>query len=208
MVNGHALKPLVVVDLDGTLIYGNSLRLYARCAVSDALRRRRPLRAMRLLGIMGLRLCRLYSHRRMKWRLFQTAGVSAGLQAEFTRRIKADMRADVAAILSEKERDGAAVLLASAAFDFYIPWFWTGPYLATKTLDNPGRVELRGENKLRAVQRYADRNGFRLDTVLTDHSDDLALLAAPFRQRILVSPSASTRASVAMAGIIVDSFLY
>ena len=207
MVDGHALKKLVAVDLDGTLIHGNSLRLYLWCALRDCVRRRHPLTAARICAVLALRVARIYSHRRMKWRLLQLGGASTSLKNDFTARIKAMMRDDVTQILRTKSDSGCRIVLATAAPDLYIPWFWEGDYLASATFDNPGHIECRGSNKLKAVTAYAAKNGMTLDTVLTDHIDDLALLTADVAHRILVNPSARTLAAVNMAGIPIDTIL-
>lgn len=207
MVNGHASQKLVAVDLDGTLIRGNSLRVYMTCALRDSLRRHRPWLTIRLGAVITLRALRLCSHRHMKWRVLELGGKSPALRDDFARHIRSLMRADVDALLKARADEGCRIVLATAAADMYIPWFWSGEFLATATDGNPAHDECRGTRKLKAVAAYAAANGLTLDTVITDHHDDLALLASGAPHRILVNPSSRTLAAVNMAGIHIDTIL-
>lgn len=202
MVDGHdSRKKLAVVDLDGTLVAGNTLHIYFRCALTDALRRGDLKTAATLSALAALRAARLVSHRRFKFSFLESVKPSERLKKDFVRKVTASVRPEVSAIISHLKSDGAEILLASAAPAFYIGWFWNDDYIATPVENNPGRTELRGPVKLKAVERYARKHNMSLYAVITDHSDDLPLLKAGARRNILVKPSSHTLMTVKMAGV-------
>ena len=56
----------MVVDLDGTLLRGNSLHMLVRFMAAELRRRRGYWRLLRIGGLLGLRRLRLISHTEMK----------------------------------------------------------------------------------------------------------------------------------------------
>lgn len=207
MVKGHEIKPLTVVDFDGTLLRGNSLHIFAVCSLRDALRHGRLAQAAKVTGWLTLRRLRLCGHRRMKWAVNGATAITSSFKADFVHKIHSSLNTRVKALTDERRNQGQTVLLATAAADLYVPWIWDGPYVATRTADNPTHTECRGEEKLKAVMAYAVDNGLTPTTVITDHHDDLALLKAPFAERILVSPSAKTLRTIKDAGITIDTLI-
>lgn len=190
---------VVVVDLDGTLIDGNSLRVYV-CLGMRQLIHHNPIQAGVLAAIFVLRKLRIVSHRRMKFAALKRIRPDSELRQKFTAKIDAMRRPEVARLIERYRKDGAEILLATAAADVYIPWIWTGPYVATPTRENPGRIECRGTLKARAVARYIGLEK-ALEAVVTDHVDDLALLNSGARTNYLVAPDARTYSAVRLAGI-------
>lgn len=179
MVEGQLSIPttgVVAVDLDGTLIAGNSLRIYIAEALRD-MWRRKPVSALTIVSLVTLRKLRLITHRRMKFGALARIQPTDRLRQRFTACIEAIRRPSVSNILDGYRRMGCTVLLATAAPDTYIPWIWHGPYVATPSTDNLNRRECRGEAKARAVKQFIGIER-HLEAVITDHADDLELLAA------------------------------
>lgn len=216
MVDGHEInsRRLVVTDLDGTLIAGNTLHVFMRCALVDALRKGRLKAAMRIATFAALRAARLITHRRMKFGILAAATVSDSLRHRFTASIDSRRRPEVTAYLSTMKEAGHPVLLATAAADLYVPWIWDGDFVATPTPKGTAWTaekvlpeETRGQAKLDAVRRYAAERGLELYAVITDHLDDLPLLASEATVKILVHPNTATLTAVNMAGIKVNGEL-
>lgn len=206
-VAGQGACRVAVVDLDGTLIYGNTLHIFARCALRDALHGGRLLDAAAISWLLGLRLLRLCTHRTMKFGILRRARLTDSLRARFVARVDKDRRQAVAAQLDSLRKDGCTLLLATAAANVYVPWIWHGYFLATPVADNPECRELRGLAKLAAVRRWCADRGAILYAVITDHADDLPLLTAGAELNILVDPSPSTYAAVRIAGVNIDMTL-
>ncbi len=191
MVTGqqNPLKPLTVVDLDGTLVDGNTLHEYIKAGFAEA----SPGNKISLAILAILRGLRLISHKRMKFGALSLIPPTDGVKKRFLSKIK--LRPEVKSIIEDKD----AVILATAAPDIYVPWIWNGAYVATPTKSNPDREECRGENKVRAITKGIGNQPYYIDTVITDHHDDLPLMKIA-RNVILVHPSATTIAAAKMAG--------
>lgn len=204
MVNGQLKGKVIVVDLDGTLLKGNSLRIYINCGMRESLRKLRIMEFMRIAFAAGLRGLRIISHRNMKKRVLCCISPTSGLKKRFVDEIRRDMRESVKQYMTKTEKMGAKVLLATAAADSYVSWFWEKDLLATDTAKflNDGADECRGQNKLKGVQDYCQSQGLSIFSVLTDHLDDLPLLTQyPTAKKILVNPDTSTLMAAKMAGI-------
>ncbi len=205
MVDGQQIKPLTgtltVVDLDGTLVRGNTLHIYIICAVKMFMRRRHFGKLAKTLGYLAARQLRFITHRRMKFGILALVEPDDRMRAHFVSRVSKAKRTWLTQELEQRRASGAHILLATAAADTYIPLLWEGPYVATPVAGNPQRTECRGTDKRKLVERYAHRHHLRISTVITDHSDDLPLLSLPDVERILVCPSASLRTAVTMANL-------
>lgn len=184
---------LVVVDLDGTLVKGNTMHIFLRCGMRELVHSRRWAPLCRLGWHLGLRALRLTSHLKMKFAVLPLVPLTPELKDDFTSRVRAAMNPQVQALLHRLTDTNPMcdVLLATAAPDFYIPWIWDGPFVATHGTDNPDRIECRGMNKLRRVMAYAKTHHLPLEVAITDHIDDLPLLTAS-AQRYIVNPSPET----------------
>lgn len=194
-------RKLVVVDLDGTLIAGNSLHIYLQCGARSLLRKGKFGAALQLLGLCGLRVLRIVSHRRMKFAALSLIEPDEELRNDFCKKINRLRRPEVEQLLKDFRDNDCEVILATAAADVYVGWIWQGICLATPTANNAQRRELRGETKRNAVLQYAQQHNLGLHAVITDHADDLALLMCGARQNILINPSSSTIAAAQMAGV-------
>lgn len=177
-------RRLAVIDLDGTLVDGNTFHEYLRAGLRNG--------HVGLLVPMALRFLRLISHHSLKVAALRIIVPDQKLTKAFVKRIK--FNPDVLRLIEEFKAEGCEILLATAAPAVYVPWIWTGEYIATTN------EELRGERKLQAVRDYARERGLKLYAVVTDHYDDLPLLRAGTRHNILIRPSDKTKKKVAGIG--------
>lgn len=176
-----SLRPLVAVDLDGTLVDGNTLHLYIRAATSEMVRRWRVGALGYTLGMLALRRLGLVSHRTMKFGIFGHIRHTQALARRFSAEAGRRRRADVDALIGCLRAEGYEVLLATAAPAQYVELLWQGDFVATDMdpATNPGRTECRGDEKLRRVTAYAAERGLRLAAAVSDDlRDDAPLLGA------------------------------
>lgn len=185
MVDGLTqIAPVAVVDFDGTLIRGNSFRLYVRLG----LRRASAWGRARIAWWWMVRRCGLIGHAAFRRRCAAVIGFPEALLAEMRAACAAMRSPAVARFLAEREAEGCTVLLATAAMEEYIRAVYDGPYIASA----PG-CDCRGERKLQAVLGRLD--GRAPAWVLSDHEADLPLLrhaAAHGGRAVLVNPSGAT----------------
>lgn len=170
---------LMAVDLDGTLLRGNSLHEYIRCGLCHGSLWQRT----RLAVFLGLRRMRLVSHVWMKRRALAAIRRDESLVTDFRMHVDALRRREVQRLIDAHVASGGRVLLATAASEVYVPDIWEGDYVCT---DAACDVECRGAAKVRRVLDYAAAHGCRLDIVVTDHPDDMPLLSCPGVRRIIV----------------------
>lgn len=170
---------LMAVDLDGTLLRGNSLHEYIRCGLCHGSLWQR----IRLVVFLGLRRMRLVSHVWMKRRALAAIRRDESFIADFKMRVDALRRGEVLRLIDAHVASGGRVLLATAASEVYVPDIWEGDYVCT---DAACDVECRGTAKVRRVLDYAAAHGCSLDVVVTDHPDDLPLLGSPGVMRVIV----------------------
>lgn len=205
MVDRQQIKPLsgtvTVVDLDGTLIRGNTLHIYIRCGMRRFLRQRRYGTLARTLLYLAGRKMRFITHRRMKFGILALIKPDEELKKDFVSRVSRAKRTWLVDELERRSNDGATILLATAAADVYVPWIWDGAYVATPSESNPDHTECRGSYKRKLVERYAAENHLRITTVISDHTDDLSLLSIPSSERILVKPSPALCTALTMADL-------
>lgn len=192
---------LLVVDLDGTFVRENTLRMMIHYGIRQLRRRRSYGKLTAVYALLGLRALRLVRHTTLKFGVLGRLDFTDGrLSAEFTNRVNSCINRTVRNMAADWQRAGGAVVLATAAADVYVPWIWTGERIATPFFNNPRREETRGERKAEAVSAYAREKNLEVACVVTDHVDDLPLmLAAP--EVVLVQPDAKTRKAVEAAGV-------
>ncbi len=179
-------KRLMAVDLDGTLITGNSLHEYIRCG----LRHSSIWVRVCLVALLAARRLRLISHLAMKRRVLALIKPDDEFKADLTSRVRCMVRHSVMEEIERHQAGGGTVLLATAAPETYVPLIWSGDYVCS---DRRSEVECRGEEKLRRVLRFADDTGVRLSVVITDHPDDMPLLSYPGVARILAGETHAAR---------------
>ncbi len=205
------LRPLTVVDLDGTLIAGNSFTRFTLWVLRRAMRRVDLSTAIALGGIVLRRKARLSSHAAAKEAIMRLAGkrLDDGDYRDFAATLVPLVRPEVRVRLEEARANGHALCLATAA-----PWQYASPLGGLLGMDEVvatyppreggGMVECRGEVKKRRVQALCTRQRYRPAQTLTDHYDDLPLLiwtAASGGRNLLVAPSPSTRLIAGTAGV-------
>lgn len=184
---------LMAIDLDGTLLRGNTLRIYMRCGLGQMWRRHHYGRMLRALWLIALRRLRLIHHTTMKFGVIHMIDPDDPvLRRQFVQRVDRLRNPQVRTVMSEWCQAGGVVVLATAAADVYVPWIWSGPFLATKTYDNPRHIEMRGPNKAHAVSCFARDHGLQLWIVVTDHIDDLPLMEQAADGVILVNADRKT----------------
>lgn len=191
MVEG---RKVTVVDLDGTLVQGNTLHLYLRAALR-CLWWRRPLVALRVAALMAARAVRLVPHSTMKYGAARAVGAHPAVIARLKQT--AHLNPQVLKLIEERKAMGDTVLLATAAFTFYARELWDGDLVGSELAAGP-EAECRGEHKAAAVTAYLRQHRAQLSCVITDHHDDLPLLNLnPTGPNYLINPSKKTAALTA-----------
>lgn len=188
-------RPLLAVDLDGTLVNGNTLHIYFRCALEDMLLRGRLADVAFCTGLLVMRRMNFVDHRTMKFGIFRRIRPTDRLRTRFIAATKRLVRRDVADLIEGYRAQGYAILLATAAPADYIRDIWEGRYVATdmNPVTNPRRVECRGNEKLRRVKAYAKSHGFRLAAAISDEADDDAPLLHAAREAFVAAPGGIER---------------
>ncbi|MBQ8423120.1 MAG: haloacid dehalogenase-like hydrolase [Coprobacter sp.] len=203
-----------VIDLDGTLLEGNSFKIYVLFVVKEAMKAfRLDLMAVTLFYVAA-RLLRLIPHATMKYRLlllldsFMVGERIARLVDILLQRLNVALYEEI----KVWQRDGYFVCLATAA-----PECYAGTIVARLNLDaccatsSPMNKEEwhenRGEHKLEAVQALFAEKEILLRRVVTDHGDDMPLLEANRAgDNILVAPSAQFQKTLEQRGVAYRQF--
>ncbi len=186
-----------VVDLDGTIINGNSMHEMVKFMFKECLRSGDFATVSKLAFRLLLRRLRLVTHREMKYPIHSVAGefMTYGdkRMERLTDILMRMLNPAVMKKLEQLKNDGYKIIIATAAPDIYMDAL-TGRLGADSYTATPiaGRldeyIENRGEQKLMRIKEVASANGWDIDCVVTDHEDDLPLLTLPEVKRILVSP--------------------
>lgn len=191
----------IIVDLDGTLYCGNTLHRYLLTAFTESLAYGHFGTVARITCAYLLRGLRISSHHTFKQRALNAAGHNAKLLETFAKKARPNLNTRLINYIKQREKDGDFVLLATAAADFYVSKLWNGPMVCSYFDDKNELHECRGEVKLKAVLNQLKAKGIdQIDTVVTDHYDDLPLLQAA-KNRILVNPSTYTQSTLRIANI-------
>lgn len=188
--------PCVAVDLDGTLLRGNSLHIMLRFMAAKLRRDGRYGSLLRMVGLLGLRRLGLISHVRMKHPLHALA---AGLLTEsdverLTSVLTGAVNRELTDFLAEYRRRGYKLLLATAAPDVYTRqlatvWGFDAVVATPLSARVADYAETRGERKRELCLNFAAERGWIIKAVATDHSDDLPLLSLSGIDRLLVGPA-------------------
>lgn len=189
----------MAVDLDGTYIRGNTLRMYIKAGSGYLAKTGRFWRLLKVLGWVFARRLKLISHVEMKVNAAKNIGWNEDVQSIFRLMVLSNINPTVQSLMREFEAAGGKCVIASAAFGFYIPAISALPFVATDLTDKI--KECRGEEKCHRLSRWLNDNGYTLHSVVTDHKDDIPLLRMSCVCRYLVSPSADTIRAVDDAGI-------
>lgn len=196
MVNrrlNDSTTPCTVVDLDGTYIDGNTLRIYLACGLRYLAARFRVADIMRLTLAVGRRKAGRSSHHRMKEDILSVLYRYPDILNDFTVKTLRRINPAVKALIDKQTSRGHRILLATAAPSFYVDRLWHRDYVATQFQPSEPMIECVGEEKLSRVKAWLDDNNCHLDTVVTDHSDDAPLIAYNSSgTNVLVNPSPET----------------
>lgn len=185
-----------IIDLDGTLIEGNSFTLFVKFAL-----RRFPAATPGIAFTVLLRKLRLISHREAKRRIMKMASrhFTGKPLDEFLSIIERRVRPFFRDILASHP---AVLILASAAPEEYaLPLAKRLGFDAAVATPAGSLEECRGERK---VSRLRDLGvSFDGDTrVFTDHTDDLPLLRANAHgKNYLVAPCEKLPAEARRLGL-------
>ena len=188
--------PCVVVDLDGTLLRDNSLRMMVRFMTGILIRRRRYGYVLRIAMLLTLRRLRVINHVRMKRPLHEMAlgELSDEDILRFADQLHGSLDHRLMERLEKYRSKGYRLLLATAAPDLY-------PGSLAEVLGFDGciatplpeatspYIETRCERKRDLCLSRAAAEGWSISVVATDHADDLPLLELHGITRLLVSPA-------------------
>lgn len=179
-------RPCTVVDLDGTYVKGNTLKIYLKCGLRYLLRHNKYMDSGKVLFGVVKRQLRISTHLEMRNTVIEVlCRYNAAILKDFSAYVAKHIDPTVKSLIKERVTKGHRILLATAASGIYVPYIWGGDFVA----------DCRGVEKLRRVMQWLADNNCMLDTVVTDHSDDLPLLEANNKgTNILVNPSATTLA--------------
>lgn len=185
-----------VVDLDGTILKGNSMREMIKFMLREGVKACDAVTVWKLLYWLCLRRTRLLTHRRMKFPIHRLASefmLGRGRLERFLPILETLINSAVMDKIADLKNQGCKIIIATAAPDIYMPHFAkilnADFFTATPLTDTvEGYIENRGEHKLLRVKEIAENNGYRIRCVITDHKDDLPLLEIEGVERVLVSP--------------------
>lgn len=197
MVSRHEIIPhttsLCVVDLDGTYIKGNSLKIYSLCGLKYCAKHLHLSAFLKVLALIVLRKFRLISHETMKFDIFKNFKRYPGICNQFTKIAVKQINPKVEEIINTCKFKGYRVLLATAAPDFYVEKIWSGDFVATQYSEDKINTECKGYIKLKQVNDWCSVNNCNMKIVMTDHLDDVPLLCANSNGiNILVNPNKNT----------------
>lgn len=206
-MTSNNLQPVVITDLDGTFINGNSLIWMLELGLKRMLRRGRIPTFLAVSMFVAMRKCRIISHETMKYASLRLFGDDTLLLADLRKMGETHRNLAVSDFLEKAALRGSRVLLATAASESYVPQLWDGDFIASPF----GGPDLRGERKVKAVRKWMKENNAAPQAFLTDHFHDLPMAeyAAGMGAGIyLVNPGAETVRKFEQAGLeftIIDS---
>lgn len=197
MVNRYAINyptPCTVVDIDGTYIKGNTLKIYLLCGLRYLMARFKIYPAVKLLYAVLLRKLHIISHLRMKTVILDTLYPYNQILSKFRSRVLKKINPAVSALIEKNKEKGHMILFATAAPKFYVQEIIPdGNVLASLYRPYDELIEFRGDRKLNEVSAWLSVNNCFLDTVISDHYDDAPLFEANKEgTNVLVNPSAKT----------------
>lgn len=192
-------KGVTFVDLDGTLITANSMRIFMRRLPMLLLKRKAPGGSIAALWWIWLRSVRFVSHRDMKWHLTRLARryLKDSDWESIAEQISLELDPNVSNFIESLRKLGCLIYIATAAPEEYsIPLSSILGYdgvIATKFSDNPGEYEeIKGYAKHDSIEHLLADEHLRLESFLTDHPDDIPTASAYPGLTIIVHPTKKT----------------
>jgi phosphoserine phosphatase len=165
------MSKTVIIDLDGTLIDGNSFTMYVKYCFTHM-----TVSSIRIAGVVLLRKLRLISHFKAKQRIMRiTAPRLTNTQlSRFLVKLNSHVRPMFATLLHRK--DGTFYLATAAPREYAEPFAHMLGFDAVVATDCDSDSDCRGYEK---VERLLEL-GVTFDenvTVYTDHEDDRPLMS-------------------------------
>ena len=195
----QTLKGATIVDLDGTLIAGNSMHIFMKRLPGLLMKRHAYGAAISALLWVGLRSVRCVNHKSMKWHLTKKALIH--LQdsdwENLAELISEDINPHVRDFVESNRQLGCETYIATAALEEYtLPLCKLLGYdgaIATSFSDcQDDYEEMKGYAKRDAVEQLLAQKNLRLSSFITDHTDDLPTAAAYPGLSIIVNPTQKT----------------
>ena len=191
-----ALKGATFVDLDGSLISGNSMHIFMKLLPGLLMKRRAPGAAIGAIWHTWLRSLHIISHSSMKWHLTKIARrhLQDSDWDNVAEIIAESINPHVKDLVESRRQLGCLTYIATAALEEYaIPLCRLLGYdgtVATKFSDNPTVYEeMKGYTKHNGIERILAKDNLRLESFITDHPDDLPTAAAYPGLTIVVNPT-------------------
>lgn len=194
-----SLTGVTFVDLDGTLLTVNSMHIFMR-NLPRMLMKRGALRAsLASLWRIGMRGLHMTDHRTMKWHL--TKNARRHLQdsdwEELAARMARHVNTKVKDLIDSRRKRGCITYLATAAMEEYAnPLCRLLGYegvLATKFTDSLEEYEeLSRYAKHDSIENLLHEETLRLESFITDHTDDIPTASAYPGLTIVVNPTEKT----------------
>ena len=190
-------KQVVAIDLDGTLIMGNTFRDYLSFCGKKALACCRFDLYLAILWMVLLRKLRLVSHARMKRELLLETSVFFSQKGRLVKFVEEELQKLNPKVLAQIEafrNQGFILALVTAAPVSYAQEMADrlcfDACLATPLpsfLQQEMWQENKAENKVESLQQWLAAENLLLSSVITDHTDDLPLAQAASESVFLYS---------------------
>ena len=195
-----------VVDLDNTLLKGNSTILLTSYLLKKLLRESKLSKIIFLFNIILKRKLRHITHKHMKHRIVSLYGNTCNKSdnEKFVDILIPRLNKKVINILEFYHNQGYHILVASAAADFFLGELvsrlesFKADFIGTPFSTNINAyIENKGEVKLKNVISYLKNKDLELKVMITDHEDDLPLLKYNRQgKNYLVNSSRRTRRNI------------
>ncbi len=193
------LKGVTFVDLDGSLITGNSMHIFMKRLPGMLLKRRAPGAAIGALWWIGLRSMRLISHRNMKWHLTKIARrhLQESDWDHLAEIIAQSINPHVNTFVESHRQLGCLTYIATAALEEYTLSLcrilgYEGAIATRFTDERHAYVEMKGYTKRDGIEQLLETERLRLESFITDHTDDLPTAAVYPGLTIVVNPTQKT----------------
>lgn len=202
------LTGVTFVDLDGSLIKGNSMHTFMKRLPGLLMKRHSPGAAISALWWTWVRSLRLTSHTNMKWHLTKIA--RRHLEEEdwggLAEIIAQSVNAHVIELVASRRERGCQTYIATAALEEYtLPLCRLLGYesaIATKFTDEKADYEeMKGYAKRDGIERFLAEKNLRLESFITDHPDDLPTAKAYPNLTIVVRPTQKVADKFHEAGV-------
>ncbi len=202
------LKGVTFVDLDGSLITANSMRIFMRRLPLLLLKRHAIGASIASLWWIWLRAFHAISHRNLKWHLTRLARrhLQESDWESLAELISHTVNPHVVNFIESRRKLGCMTYIATAAMEEYsLPLSRLLGYdgvLATKFSDELGNYEeLKGYAKHDAIEHLLADSHFRLESFITDHTDDIPTASVYPGLTIVVNPTQKTAEKFLEVGV-------